>query len=33
MWFIFGCIAITSTVLLILAKGWIGKGFKTKHDG
>ncbi len=32
MWFIFGCIAITSTILLILAKGWIGKDFKTKAD-
>ncbi|HUU83259.1 MAG TPA: MFS transporter [Phycisphaerae bacterium] len=32
MWFIFGCIAITSTLLLILAKGWVGKDFKTKAD-
>ena len=32
MWFIFGCIAIMSTVLLILAKGWLGKDFKTKAD-
>ncbi|MEW6197903.1 MAG: MFS transporter [Planctomycetota bacterium] len=32
MWLIFGCIAITSTILLILAKGWIGKDFKTKAD-
>lgn len=32
MWFIFGCIAITSTIMLILAKGWIGKDFKTKAD-
>jgi POT family proton-dependent oligopeptide transporter len=32
MWFIFGCIAICSTILLILAKGWIGKDFKTKHS-
>lgn len=30
MWFIFGCIAITSTILLMLAKPWIGKDFKTK---
>lgn len=30
MWFIFACIAMTSTILLILAKGWIGKDFKTK---
>lgn len=33
MWFIFACIAMTSTIFLILAKGWIGKDFKTKHDG
>lgn len=33
MWLVFACIAITSTVMLILAKGWIGKGFKTKHEG
>ena len=33
MWFIFGCIAICSTIMLILAKGWLGKDFKTKHDG
>jgi hypothetical protein len=32
MWFIFGCIAITSTVLLRLARPWIGKDFKTKAD-
>lgn len=31
MWLIFGCVAMTSTVLLILAKGWLGKDFKTKH--
>jgi MFS family permease len=30
MWLIFACIAICSTVLLLLAKGWIGKDFKTK---
>jgi hypothetical protein len=30
MWLIFACIAMTSTVLLILAKRWIGKDFKTK---
>jgi proton-dependent oligopeptide transporter, POT family len=30
MWFIFGCIAIVSPILLILAKPWIGKDFKTK---
>jgi len=32
MWLIFGCIAITSTVLLVLAKGWIGRDFKTRAD-
>ncbi len=32
MWFIFGCIAICSTILLLLAKRWIGKDFKTKAD-
>ena len=32
MWFIFACIAMSSTVLLILAKGWIGKDFKTKAE-
>ncbi len=30
MWLIYGCIALTSCVLLILAKGWIGKDFKAK---
>ncbi len=30
MWLIYGCIALMSTLLLILAKGWIGKDFKTK---
>ncbi len=29
MWFYFGCIAITSTIMLIVAKGWVGRGFKT----
>lgn len=33
MWLIYGCIAVTSTIMLILAKGWIGKDFKTKHEG
>ncbi|MBN2489391.1 MAG: MFS transporter [Planctomycetes bacterium] len=28
MWLVFGCIAMCSTVLLILARRWIGKGFK-----
>jgi proton-dependent oligopeptide transporter, POT family len=31
MWLIFGCVAMMSTVLLILARGWLGKDFKTKH--
>jgi MFS family permease len=30
MWLIFGFIAMGSTVLLMLGKGWIGKDFKTK---
>jgi len=30
MWLIFGCIAMGSFVLLVLAKNWIGKDFKTK---
>jgi hypothetical protein len=30
MWLIFGCIAICSSVLLFLMKGWIGKDFKTR---
>jgi proton-dependent oligopeptide transporter, POT family len=30
MWLIFGLVAMSSTVLLILAKGWLGKDFKTK---
>ena len=30
MWLIFGIIAMGSTVLLVLARGWIGKDFKTK---
>jgi POT family proton-dependent oligopeptide transporter len=32
MWLVYGCIAMSSTVLLLLAKGWIGKDFKTKAD-
>ena len=32
MWGYFGLIAISSTVLLVLAKGWLGKDFKTKAD-
>lgn len=30
MWLVFGCIAITSPIMLLLAKPWIGKDFKTK---
>ncbi len=33
MWFIFGCIAIVTPILLLLAKGWVGKHFQTKHAG
>jgi len=32
LWLISACIAMASTVLLVLAKGWIGKDFKTKAD-
>jgi hypothetical protein len=32
MWLVFACIAMASTILLILAKGWLGKDFKTKAD-
>ncbi|NJN63973.1 MAG: peptide MFS transporter [Acidobacteria bacterium] len=31
MWLYFAIIAMSSTVLLILAKGWLGRDFKTKH--
>jgi proton-dependent oligopeptide transporter, POT family len=30
MWLIFGCIAMCSSLFLILAKRWVGKDFKTK---
>jgi hypothetical protein len=30
MWLIFGCIAISSSVFLFLARNWVGKDFKTK---
>ena len=33
LWLISACIAMLSTVLLILAKGWLGKDFKTTADG
>jgi MFS family permease len=32
LWLISACIAMLSTVFLILARGWIGKDFKTKAD-
>jgi MFS family permease len=32
MWLIYACIAMSSTVMLVLAKGWAGKDFKTKAD-
>ena len=31
MWFIYGCIAMVSSIGLLLARGWMMKGFKTKH--
>ena len=33
MWFIYGCIAMVSTVGLLLARKWMVKGFKVKHEG
>jgi proton-dependent oligopeptide transporter, POT family len=30
MWLIYGCIAVCTSLLLILGKGWVGKDFKTK---
>jgi len=32
MWFVFGCIAISSTILLVLARPWMGRDFKTKSE-
>ena len=32
MWLIFACIAVSSSVMLVLAKGWVGKDFKTSAD-
>ncbi|MFW5740279.1 MAG: hypothetical protein ACOC1F_07930, partial [Myxococcota bacterium] len=32
MWLIYGFIAVASTILLVIAKGWVGKDFKTKAD-
>jgi POT family proton-dependent oligopeptide transporter len=33
MWLIYGFIAIITPIALLLAKGWMQKGFKTKHEG
>ena len=33
MWFIYGCIAMVSSIGLFFARGWMQKGFKTKHEG
>jgi len=33
MWAIYGVIAISSSVMLLLAKGWVGKDFKTSAEG
>ncbi|MFC2133748.1 MFS transporter [Bacteroidota bacterium] len=33
MWLIYGCIALVSPVGLFLARKWMMKGFKTKHEG
>jgi hypothetical protein len=32
MWLIYGFIAIISPIGLLLAKGWMKKGFKVKHE-
>lgn len=32
MWFIYGLIAIITPISLVLAKNWMLKGFKTKHE-
>lgn len=32
MWLIYGCIAIISPIALFMARGWMKKGFKTKHE-
>ncbi len=33
MWLIYACIAMISPVALILAKGWMEKGMKVRHEG
>lgn len=30
MWLVFGCIAVVTTLLLVAARGWLGKDFKTR---
>ncbi len=32
MWFIYGCIAIVTPIILVLAKGWMQKGMKAKQE-
>ena len=32
MWLIYGFIAVSSTIMLIVARGWVGKDFKTQAD-
>ena len=32
MWLIYAFVAVASTVLLVIAKGWVGKDFKTQAD-
>jgi POT family proton-dependent oligopeptide transporter len=33
MWFIYGIIAMVTPVALVIARPWMLKGFKTKHEG
>ena len=33
MWFIYGCIAMVSSISLFFARGWMKKGFKVRHEG
>jgi len=32
MWLIFACIALTSSVLLFIARPWLGRDFKSRAD-
>ncbi|MCB9851181.1 MAG: MFS transporter [Phycisphaerales bacterium] len=32
MWLIYACIAMSSTVMLVIAKGWVGKDMKVRAD-